>query len=70
MFTWETGEGLMADQDASVKYKRSKAKIAAARITKHAKANPGVPLDMLGFSAGTAEAIFALEVSPRNRAGR
>ena len=64
MFTWETGEGLIADQDASVKFKRSKAKEAAARIRQHVKANPAVPLDMLGFSAGTAVAIFALEDLP------
>ena len=64
MFTWETGEGLMADQDASVKFKRSKAKEAAAKIRQHAQANPGVPLDLLGFSAGTAIAIFALEDLP------
>jgi pimeloyl-ACP methyl ester carboxylesterase len=64
MFTWETGEGLMADQDASVKFKRSKASEAAARIREHVKANPGLPLDILGFSAGTAVAIFALEDLP------
>lgn len=64
MFTWETGEGLIADQDASVKFKRSKAKEAAARITKQARANPGVPVHLLGFSAGTAVAIFALEELP------
>jgi Alpha/beta hydrolase len=64
MFTWETGEGLMADQDASVKFKRAKAKEAAARILQHVKSNPGLPLDMLGFSAGTAVAIFALEDLP------
>ena len=64
MFSWETGKGLMADQDASVKYKRSEARKVAAKITQHAMANPGVPLNMLGFSAGTAEAIFALEYLP------
>ena len=64
MITWETGKGLMADQDASVKYKRSMAKEAAAKITQRAQANPGVPLNMLGFSAGTAEAVFALESLP------
>lgn len=64
MFSWETGKGLMADQDASVKYKRSEAKIVAAKIAQHARENPGVPLGILGFSAGTAEAIFALESLP------
>jgi hypothetical protein len=64
LFTWETGEGLMADQDASVKFKRSKAREAAAEMTKRAKAEPGVPMGILGFSAGTAVAIFALEALP------
>lgn len=66
MFTWQTGEGLMTDQDASVKYKRAKAKEMAERITQHAKEYPGLPLDMLGFSAGTAVAIFALESLPES----
>lgn len=66
MFSWETGKGLMADQDASVKYKRSEAKLVAAKIAKRATAHPGVPLGVLGFSAGTAEAIFALEYLPES----
>jgi hypothetical protein len=66
LFTWETGEGLMADQDASVKFKRSKAKEAAAKITRRAAAHPGVPLGILGFSAGTAVAIFTLEQLPES----
>lgn len=64
LFSWETGRGLIADQDASVKYKRSEAKEAAARMIKHAEAFPGTPIDILGFSAGTAVAIFALEDLP------
>jgi pimeloyl-ACP methyl ester carboxylesterase len=64
MFTWETGEGLIADQDASVRFKRAKALKAAAKIKRHEAAYPGVPLDLLGFSAGTAVAIFALEDLP------
>lgn len=66
MFTWETGEGLIADQDASVKYKRAKAKEAAARMVTHLKEYPGSPIDILGFSAGTAVAIFALEDLPES----
>jgi hypothetical protein len=64
MLSWETGKGLMADQDASVKYKRSEAKLAAAKVTKYAAAYPGVPMGFLGFSAGTAQAIFTLEDLP------
>ncbi len=66
MFTWETGKGLIADQDASVKFKRSKAKEAAAKIISHKKAYPNPPIDILGFSAGTAVAIFALEDLPES----
>ena len=64
MLSWETGKGLMADQDASVKYKRSEAKLAAAKVKKYAAAYPGVPMGFLGFSAGTAQAIFTLEDLP------
>ena len=66
MFTWETGKGLIADQDASVKFKRAKAKEAAAKIINHAKEYPEPPIDILGFSAGTAVAIFALEDLPES----
>lgn len=66
MFTWETGDGLIADQDASVRFKRAKASEAAAKIIRHAKEHPDPPLDILGFSAGTAVAIFALEDLPES----
>jgi pimeloyl-ACP methyl ester carboxylesterase len=64
MFTWETGKGLIADQDASVEDKRSKAKIMAAKLAKQARAFPDAPVHILGFSAGTAVAVFALEELP------
>lgn len=63
---WETGRGLVKDQDASVAYKRSKAKAGAASIQSYQKEHPGAPVGLLGFSAGTAEAIFALEVLPES----
>ncbi len=66
MFTWETGDGLIADQDASVAFKRGKAKEAAAKIVSHRKEYPEPPIDILGFSAGTAVAIFALEYLPES----
>ena len=64
LVSWETGKGLMADQDASVAYKRSKAQAGAARIRSYQKEHPAAPVNLLGFSAGTAEAIFTLEVLP------
>ena len=61
MYSWETGEGLTADQEASVKYKRTESVGAAGHIEKYVAAYPGKPMEILGFSAGTAMAIFALE---------
>lgn len=66
MFSWETGDGLLSDQKASVKFKRSKAKEMAAELERRAQANPGVPVNIIGFSAGTAIAIFALEYLPES----
>lgn len=62
--SWETGKGLMADQDASVAYKRSRAAEGARNVQLYQQARPGAPVSLLGFSAGTAEAIFALEALP------
>ncbi len=64
MFSWETGKGLEADQVASMKYKRQKAQELADRIEQHMAKFPGTPVGLLGFSAGTAEVIFALEDLP------
>lgn len=64
MFSWETGHGLVADQDASDAYKRGKAALLAEKITKRARLEPGVPINILGFSAGTVIAVFALEALP------
>lgn len=64
MISWQTGRGLITDQNASVAYKRGKAKEGAAQIQAYQKKHPGKPVGLLGFSAGTAEAIFALEVLP------
>ncbi len=64
MVSWQTGRGLIADQNASVAFKREKAAEGAVKIQAYQKDHPGAPVDLLGFSAGTAEAIFALEVLP------
>lgn len=66
LMSWETGKGLMADQKASVEYKREKAKESAAKIRRYMQDHPGAPVGLLGFSAGTAEAIFALESLPES----
>lgn len=64
LVSWETDKGLMADQDASVAYKRSKAREGTVKIQSYQEKHQGAPVNLLGFSAGTAEAIFALEALP------
>lgn len=66
MYSWEKGKGLLTDQDASVQYKRLKASGLAIKIQSHAIQFPGTPIGILGFSAGCAEAVFALEALPEN----
>lgn len=64
MFPWNTGLGVIADQNASVEYKRSKASELAARIQEYRKQQPGAPITVIGLSAGTAIAVFTLEALP------
>jgi pimeloyl-ACP methyl ester carboxylesterase len=66
LMSWETGQGLMADQKASVEFKRDQAKKSAASLRRYMEQYPGRPVALLGFSAGTAEAIFALESLPED----
>lgn len=61
MMPWETGRGLVADEDASVLYKRQKAVKAAEQIRSYQRMFPSAPVCVLGFSAGTAEVAFTLE---------
>lgn len=64
MFDWETGRGLVADQEASVEYKRGKAAELARRIGEFRQQYPVTPVTLVGFSAGTVIAVFALEALP------
>lgn len=64
MFSWETGLGVMADQTASVEYKRGKAGELAKKMDAFVQAHPGTPVYLIGLSAGTAIAAFALEALP------
>jgi hypothetical protein len=66
MFSWETGLGVAADQVASNEYKRQKARELAGEIEEYVAAHPTAPVYLIGLSAGTAIAVFALEeLSPR-----
>jgi len=64
MFPWETGLGVVVDQDTAVAYKRQKAGEVAAEIVRFRQANPKSQIHLIGLSAGTAVAIFALEALP------
>jgi pimeloyl-ACP methyl ester carboxylesterase len=61
---WNTGLGVIADQDSSVEYKKSKASQCAQSIQQYAKEQPGAPITLMGLSAGTAVAVFTLEALP------
>jgi pimeloyl-ACP methyl ester carboxylesterase len=64
MFSWNTGLGVVADQDSSVEYKRSKAAELAQQIQPYTREHPGAPVTLIGLSAGTAVAVFTLEALP------
>lgn len=64
MFTWNTGKGVVADQESSVKYKRAKAAEVARKIRQYRKEYPSAPVTLMGLSAGTAVAVFTLEALP------
>jgi len=64
IFTWETGLGPLADQQASTDFKRSRAALLAQRIREYRAAHPGAPVHIIALSAGTAVAVFTLEALP------
>ena len=61
---WNTGLGLVADQNSSVEYKRGKARDMAQKAAAYSRQYPGAPVTFIGFSAGTAVVVFALEELP------
>lgn len=61
LFKWNTGLGVPIDQAASVEYKRQKARKLAAEIRTYKSEHPNSPVNLVGLSAGTAVAVFALE---------
>ncbi len=65
-FHWHTGLGVAADQAASVPYKRSRAGQLAREIRSYQDEHPGRPVHLVGLSAGTAVAVFALEQLPED----
>ncbi len=63
-FVWETGLGVVADQVEAVEAKRSQAAKLARKITAYQSEYPEAPVHVMGLSAGTAIAVFALEALP------
>ncbi len=64
VFKWNTGLGVVSDQEAGVEYKRSRAAEAARSIRRYASDHPGAPVTLIGLSAGTSVAVFTLEALP------
>lgn len=60
-FVWQTGLGPIADECASVEYKREKAAQLVNLIRLVRLSRPGVKVHLMAASAGTGVAIFALE---------
>jgi pimeloyl-ACP methyl ester carboxylesterase len=64
-FPWNTGLGFTVDETATVEYKRGKARELAGLIRRYQDEHPGGRVTLIGLSAGTAIAVFALEALPR-----
>lgn len=63
-FTWQTGLGASADQAARVDYKRRQAGDLATKIVAYHAEHSGTPMHFVGFSAGSAVALYTLEALP------
>jgi len=67
MFPWETGMGVITDQDSSVAYKRGKARELATQMNKYMTEHPDDPVYLMGLSAGTAVVAYTLEELPESK---
>lgn len=63
-FHWQTWLGVTIDQISTEQYKREQASKIAKRIVAFSKQYPDTPITLMGHSAGTAVAVFALEALP------
>jgi pimeloyl-ACP methyl ester carboxylesterase len=63
-YHWETGLGVIADQEENVKAKRARATKMAQQIVAYESQCPDSPVTLMGLSAGTAIVIYALEALP------
>jgi hypothetical protein len=67
IFGWNTGFGVVADQDSPVTYKRGKAKEMVKKAAAYKQQHPDAPLTFIGLSAGTAVLAYALEEMPGDK---
>ena len=61
IFVWQTGLGVVVDQNSTVGYKRGKAKKLVERIKTYQSEYPQGSVTLVGLSAGTAVTVFTLE---------
>ncbi|HMQ15166.1 MAG TPA: hypothetical protein PKC49_04255 [Phycisphaerae bacterium] len=64
-FRWQTGLGVLADHATSAAYKRGKARELVGYMKQHWRRFPGGSVHLIGLSAGSAIAVFAVEELPR-----
>ncbi len=62
-FIWTTYMGPLVDQ-MNLSHNRRAARVLARRIRTYQRQHPGRPVDLIGLSAGSGVAIFALEALP------
>lgn len=63
-YDWETGLGVVADQVEGVAAKRAQGRKVAKLIMQYQSQYPDSPVCLIGLSAGTAIALYALEALP------
>lgn len=65
-YSWETGLGVIADQEESVSAKRAQGQKMAKLIMDYKAKYPDSPVDLIGLSAGTLIVVYALEAMPES----
>ncbi|MEJ2219062.1 MAG: hypothetical protein P8099_20945, partial [Gemmatimonadota bacterium] len=63
-FRWETGLGVIADEEESVAAKRKRAATLARQVADYRRQYPDGAVHLVGLSAGTAVVLYTLEALP------
>jgi len=66
VFAWEKGSGLKANEDTTLAYKRKRADELSWAIEERLEEFPEAPVEIIGFSAGGAVVLHALEALPES----